>query len=77
MKKVTSSQFIKNNEEKYAEHFGVFPYPLSDFQKYAIEAIVEGHHTLSCVPTGSGKTLPGITITIFFHQSPSKPQIFF
>ena len=37
--------------------FETYPYPLSDFQKYAIEAIVEGHHVLSCAHTGSGKTL--------------------
>ena len=31
---------------------------LSDFQKHAIKAIVDGHHVLVCAPTGSGKTLP-------------------
>lgn len=31
---------------------------LSDFQKHAINAIVDGHHVLVCAPTGSGKTLP-------------------
>jgi antiviral helicase SKI2 len=36
----------------------LYSFPLSDFQKYAIEAIVEGHHTLVTAHTGSGKTLP-------------------
>lgn len=43
---------------KYGEYFEQYPYPLSDFQKYAIEAIIEGHHTLITAHTGSGKTLP-------------------
>ena len=43
---------------KYDSHFDVFGFPLSDFQKYAIEAVVEGHHVLVACPTGSGKTLP-------------------
>jgi antiviral helicase SKI2 len=45
-------------ESKYDEYFTLYPYPLSDFQKYAIEAIVEGHHVLVTAHTGSGKTLP-------------------
>jgi len=45
-------------ESKYEEYFSIYPYPLSDFQKYAIEAIVEGHHVLVTAHTGSGKTLP-------------------
>lgn len=40
------------------EHFDKFPFPLSDFQKYAIEAIVSGDHVLVTAHTGSGKTLP-------------------
>lgn len=43
---------------KYESHFELYPYPLSSFQKYAIEAIVEGHHVLVTAHTGSGKTLP-------------------
>ncbi len=31
---------------------------MSDFQKYAIKAIVEGDHILVTAHTGSGKTLP-------------------
>jgi superfamily II RNA helicase len=42
----------------YQDHFSTFAFPLSDFQKHAIEAIVDGHHILVCAPTGSGKTLP-------------------
>ncbi len=43
---------------KYDSYFELYPYPLSDFQKYAIEAIVEGNHVLVTAHTGSGKTLP-------------------
>ena len=43
---------------KYEHYFELFPYPLSDFQKWAIHAIVEGQHVLITAHTGSGKTLP-------------------
>jgi len=46
------------NDSKYAKYFELFPYELSDFQKYAIQAIVEGNHVLITAHTGSGKTLP-------------------
>lgn len=39
-------------------YLGNFPFELSDFQKYALWAINEGHHVLVPAPTGSGKTLP-------------------
>lgn len=53
--------FNSIQNEKFKEFFGIFPnYTLSDFQKFAIEAIVKGQHSLSCVPTGSGKTLPAV-----------------
>lgn len=45
-------------ESSYNNHFSRFPYPLSDFQKYSIKAIVDGDHSLVSAPTGSGKTLP-------------------
>ena len=45
-------------DELFQEHFEKFPFPLSDFQKYAIKAIVEGDHILVTAHTGSGKTLP-------------------
>ena len=42
----------------FQEHFETFPFPLSDFQKYKNQAIVEGNHILVTAHTGSGKTLP-------------------
>lgn len=50
---------IYPEDSTYNTHFETFPYPLSPFQKHAIEAIVDENHVLVCAPTGSGKTLPG------------------
>jgi antiviral helicase SKI2 len=58
MVKICPSVYYSNNEEKYKPHFEKYPYTLSDFQKYAVEAIVEGHHILITAHTGSGKTMP-------------------
>ena len=38
--------------------FSHYPYPLSDFQKYAIQGILQNQHILITAHTGSGKTLP-------------------
>jgi len=47
-----------NETETYKDNFDMFPYELSDFQKYAIEGIVNQQHVLITAHTGSGKTLP-------------------
>jgi len=44
--------------ENYNNYFSYFNFPLSDFQKWAIEAIVNNNHCLITAHTGSGKTLP-------------------
>ena len=55
-------------DSEYNSHFETYPYPLSDFQKYAIEAIVTGNHTLVTAHTGSGKTLPAEFAINYFHE---------
>lgn len=58
MVKICSTTYPSSNETKYSNHFAKFPFELSPFQKWSIEAIVDGHHMLTCAHTGSGKTLP-------------------
>ena len=58
VKQCVNNQYPSENIEKYQDHFDMFSFPLSDFQKHSIEAIVDGNHSLVCCPTGSGKTLP-------------------
>ena len=49
----------KYNEERYQEIFKrTAPFELSDFQKWAIKAIIEEDNVLITAHTGSGKTLP-------------------
>ncbi len=45
-----------------------FEFPLSNFQRFAIQGIKEGHHSLCCVPTGSGKTVPALYAIDFFTK---------
>jgi len=59
MVKICSANYPEASENLYKEHFEKYSFPLSSFQKYSIESIVEGNHVLVCVPTGSGKTLSG------------------
>ena len=63
---ICSSPYPQSSEEKYAEYFRWFPYKLSEFQKYSIEATVEGHHSLITAHTGSGKSLPAEFAILFF-----------
>jgi len=58
MVKICSNSYPVSNETKYSQYFEKYPFPLSSFQKHAIEAIVEKHHILVTAHTGSGKTLP-------------------
>ena len=58
MVKICSKIYPKNLDEKYTELFNRYPFPLSPFQKYAIEAIYTGNNILVTAHTGSGKTLP-------------------
>ena len=53
---LSDDRYENGDPEEFREQFDSFEYPLSPFQKFAVEAIVGGHHSLSCVPTGSGKS---------------------
>ena len=72
MVKICPNEYPREKEEQYAEYFGAYPFPLSTFQKFAIEAIVEGQHSLSCVPTGSGKTMPALFAIDYFTKKGKK-----
>ena len=61
---ICSESYPSNS--KYEQYFELYPYLLSDFQKWAIEAIVEGQHVLITAHTGSGKTLPAEFAITFF-----------
>jgi len=75
MVKICSSIYPKNNEIKYSDYFEKYPFPLSSFQKYAIEAIIEGNHILVTAHTGSGKTLPA-EFAIEYFVSKGKKVIY-
>jgi ERCC4-related helicase len=69
------SPYPTNNEEKYIDYFNQFAFELSNFQKYAIESIVEGDHVLVTAHTGSGKTLPA-EFAIEYFVSKGKKVIY-
>ena len=50
----------------YNQYFQKFPYILSNFQKWALYSIINGHHTLVTAHTGSGKCLKYDTDIIMF-----------
>ncbi len=55
-----STPFPARYDDKLTEE-GIdqlFPYPLSDFQKYSIYSLLQGNHSLVTAHTGSGKTVP-------------------
>jgi len=59
-------------ESIYNTYFDNYSFPLSDFQKYAIQGIVEGQHTLVTAHTGSGKTLPAEFAIQYFANKGKK-----
>ena len=72
MVNICSKPYPKEQELKYTEHFENYSFPLSNFQKYAIESIVEGQHILVTAHTGSGKTLPAEFAIEFFVKRGKK-----
>ena len=58
--------------QDYQPYFDAFPYPLSDFQKHAIQGTVEGNNILITAHTGSGKTLPALFAIDYFCKKGKK-----
>ena len=52
-------QFQSNTMSKSQEYFNQYPFELSEFQKNAIEGIVNGNNVLITAHTGSGKSTIG------------------
>lgn len=69
---ICSPNYPIDSENKYKSFFDNYSFPLSNFQKYSIEAIVEGQHVLVNVPTGSGKTLSGEFAIEYFVKKGKK-----
>ena len=56
MVKLCNTTFTNN--ESLEPILSKYPYNLSDFQKHAIQGILNNNHVLVTAHTGSGKTLP-------------------
>lgn len=68
---VCSDSFSEN--EMYNEyHSKYFPLQLSEFQKWAFKAIIDGDNVLVTAHTGSGKTLPAEFAINHFHKQNKK-----
>jgi len=68
---------FKDNNLKdidYNQYFQKFPYILSNFQKWALYSIINGHHTLITAHTGSGKCIKFDTEIMMFDGSIKKVQ---
>ncbi len=72
MVKICELEYPKEREEIYKEYYHEYSYELHDFQKWCVEAVVTGNHTLLCCPTGSGKTFGGEFAIKFFHSKGKK-----
>jgi ATP-dependent RNA helicase HelY len=68
MVKICDYDYPKQNEETHKKYYDMYSHPLHDFQKWSIEAIVNGNHVLVTAPTGSGKSLPAEFALNYFHS---------
>ena len=75
MVKICPNTYPSDSNDKYSQYFEKYPFLLSSFQKFAIEAIVEENHILVTAHTGSGKTLPA-EFAIEYFVSKGKKVIY-
>jgi superfamily II RNA helicase len=72
MVKICSLDYPSDNETHYKKYYEKFNYKLHDFQKWAIDGLVNGHHVLITAPTGTGKSLPAEFALDYFHSKSKK-----
>ena len=74
MVKICSLEYPSENEAVNKEYFEQYSgrYGLHDFQKWSIDATINGHHVLACAPTGSGKSLCAEFAIDFFWKKGKK-----
>lgn len=74
MVKICELVYPEENEEMNKEYFQQYTerYGLHDFQKWSIDATINGHHVLACAPTGSGKSLCAEFAIDFFWKKGKK-----
>jgi superfamily II RNA helicase len=74
MVRLCELEYPQKNEETNKEYFAPYSmkYGLHDFQKWSIEATINGHHVLACAPTGSGKSLCAEFAIDFFSKKGKK-----
>jgi superfamily II RNA helicase len=72
MVKICALVYPEENDNLNKEHFQQYSCDLHDFQKWSIEATINGHHVLACAPTGSGKSLCAEFAIDFFWKKGKK-----
>lgn len=72
MVKICALEYPEKNEQINKEYFDKYAYALHDFQKWSIDATINGHHVLACAPTGSGKSLCAEFAIDFFWKKGKK-----
>ena len=63
---------INGKNNAYDNYFCKYPYELSNFQKWSLYSIVNGHHTLITAHTGSGKTFAAEFAIDYFKEKGKK-----
>jgi superfamily II RNA helicase len=75
MVKICEFIYPEENERINKEYFAPYLHALHalhDFQKWSIDATINGHHVLACAPTGSGKSLCAEFAIDFFWKKGKK-----
>ena len=63
-------------DSQILNYYKLWPFELSNFQKWALHSILLGNDTLVCAPTGSGKTLPAEFSIHYFVKEKHKKVIY-